>query len=100
MGEMVGKVMLEDGPTGKVKFQAAKIRKPLLAVSGVVDKGNLVIFDQDSYMIPGDSPEIREIRRLIKQAKAKIPLNRKNGVYTMRAWSMHDENPSFHRQGK
>ena len=31
--------------SSRVTFQGAKVRKPLLAVSGVIDKGNMMIFD-------------------------------------------------------
>ena len=45
---------LEGGQEGRFTFQAAPVRKPLLAVSSVNDKGNLVLFDGDeSYIIPG-----------------------------------------------
>ena len=32
-------------------FQGAKVRKPLLAVSGVNDKGNMVVFDGSGSFI-------------------------------------------------
>ena len=31
--------------SSRVTFQGAKVRKPLLEVSGVIDKGNIVVFD-------------------------------------------------------
>ena len=86
MGEMTTTPMLENGALGSLKFNGAKVRKPLLAVSGVVDKGNLTIFDKDSFIVPGSVPEVKEIRRLINAIKNKIPLHRRGGVYTMRAW--------------
>eukprot|EP00974_Lingulodinium_polyedra_P060235 5806197-Lingulodinium_polyedra.AAC.1 len=60
-------------------FQAAPVRKPLLAVSAVCDVGQLVVFDNDgSYVIERDSPEGREIRRLARQCQAKMTLEREN----------------------
>ena len=39
-----------------VAFQGAEVRKPMLAVSGVTDKGNIVIFDgSGSLKLPGQS---------------------------------------------
>ena len=31
--------------SSRVTFQGAKVRKALLAVSGMIDKGNIVVFD-------------------------------------------------------
>ena len=36
-----------DDISSRVTFQGAKVLKPLLAVSGVIDKGNIVVFDGD-----------------------------------------------------
>ena len=38
--------------SSRVTFQGAKVRKPLLAVSGVIDKGNIVVFDGSGSFIP------------------------------------------------
>ena len=39
--------------SSRVTFQGAKVRKPLLAVSGVIDKGNIVVFDgSGSFILP------------------------------------------------
>ena len=41
------------GISSRATFQGAKVRKPLLAVSGVVDKGNIVVFDgSGSFTLP------------------------------------------------
>ena len=58
-----------------------------MAVSASCDQGQLVLFDNDlSAMVDRDSPEGREIRRLVKQCVAKTTLQRKGGVYTLPAW--------------
>ena len=65
-------------------FQAARVRKPLLAVSASCNVGQLVLFDNDiSCMLERDSPEGREIRRLAQQCIRKTKFERKGGVYTM-----------------
>ena len=73
-------------------FQAAKVRKPLVAVSATVDKGNLVIFDAEEHdggcVIPSTAPEIAMIRQLVQQVTQHIKLERKNGVYLLRNWSI------------
>ena len=89
---------LEGVREGRFTFQAAPVRKPLLAVSSVNDKGNVVIFDGDaSYIIPGrGSPLVAKLRKLVNDIPGKVKLHRKNGVYNMRAWKPR---PVFKRQG-
>jgi hypothetical protein len=68
-------------------FQDAPVRKPLAAVSGITDKGNVVLFDRKgSFIAPEDAPELQTIRELIKQVKNRIELERKKGVYIMPIW--------------
>ena len=57
LGELSVKVRAERHGGGdissRVTFQGAKVRKPLLAVSGVIDKGNIVVFDgSGSFILP------------------------------------------------
>ena len=87
-GEMSPLMVLESGQTGAVKFQAADVRKPLLAVSSCNKKGNPVWFDSDeSFIITGSSPEVKQIRALIQQIKNKVRLHQKNGTYIMKSWA-------------
>ena len=85
-GQLKASSMLETGNLAKVKFQAARVRNPLLAVSDVVDKDNMVVFDKQSFVIPARAPEAAEIRRLIQQVKNRIPVHREKGVYRIRNW--------------
>ena len=67
-------------------FQAARFRKPLLAVSTVTEKGNAVWFDEGgSYILSGSSQEMRATRAAIELAKRKVSLTERNGVYNLRA---------------
>ena len=87
LGQKTIPLMTLDGQGKAATFQAAKVRKPLLAVSASCDAGQLIIFDNDvSCMLERDSPEGREIRRLAKQCVAKTTFERKGGVYTMPAY--------------
>ena len=71
----------------KMTFQDAAVRKPLAAVSGITDKGNVVLFDcKGSFIAPEDAPEVQTIRELIKQVKNRIGLERRKGVYIMPIW--------------
>jgi hypothetical protein len=71
----------------KMTFQDAAVRKPLAAVSGITDKGNVVLFDRKgSFIAPEGAPEVQTIRELIKQVKNRIELERKKGVYIMPIW--------------
>ena len=87
LGQKTIPLMLADGTTAAATFKAAKVRKPLMAVSASCDQGQLVMFDSDiSCMIDRDSPEGREIRRLAKQCIAKTCFERNGGVCTLPAW--------------
>ena len=47
-----------------VTFQGAKVRKPLLAVSGVIDKGNFVVFDgSGSFILPISCAGVASVRK-------------------------------------
>ena len=53
LGELTVKVRTERHGGGdilsRMTFQGAKVRKPQLAVSGVIDKGNIVFFSMEMY---------------------------------------------------
>ena len=72
LGQMKARRVLPNGFECDVSFQGANVRKPLLAVSSVADKGNPFGFDMESEgggcVIPVGSPELPEIRRLIRTA--------------------------------
>ena len=87
LGQKTVPLFMADGKAATATFQAAAVRKPLMAVSASCDQGQLVLFDSDlSCMLNRDSPEGREIRRLAKQCIDKTCFERRNGVYTMPAW--------------
>ena len=99
-GQINPSMMIEGGRKGHFGFQAVPgLRKPLLAVSSVNDKGNLVIFDEEgSFIVPGRHNElIKQLRALVKKIPDKIELHRKNGVFHMKAWKLK---AGFSRQGK
>ena len=100
MGELTVRVRTEQqgakDVVSKVRFQGARVRKPLLAVSGIVDKKNLVAFDDaGSFVIPSSAPELPRIRGLLQRVKGRIPLHKKNGVFVMKVWE-HDD--AVHQQ--
>ena len=98
LGQLTASMTIEGEREGRFTFQAAPVRKPLLAVSSVNDKGNLVIFDgAESFIIPGKESQVAQLRKLIQAMAGKIKLHRKNGVYTMRAWKLK---PVFSWQGR
>ena len=96
--------MLENGVLANPTFQGAKVRKPLLAVSSVADKGNPTWFDSEAnggaVIIPGNAPELREIRRLISRVSNRIRLNRRGGTYQLRNWTLDKKaSQGFRRPG-
>ena len=89
-GQFIAPMRLDDGRITQSTFQAAQVRKPLMAVSSVNDKGNLVVFDgKGSFIIPGTNKGlISQLRALIQKVPDKVPLHRKNGVFHMKAWKL------------
>ena len=86
LGQITASMTIEGQREGRFTFQATPVRKPLLVVSSVNDKGKLVVFDgAESFIIPGKGPQVAELRELIQAMAGKIKLHRKNGVYSMRA---------------
>ena len=66
-------------------FQGAKVRKPLLAVSGVIDKCNLVVFDgSGSFIMPSLCAGEASVRKAITGVQVGTPLHTKNGVFVLR----------------
>ena len=60
-------------------------------------EGNPGWFDgEQSFILPKNTPELAEIRRLIHQASNKFPLHLSNGVFTMKTWQAE----GFARPGK
>ena len=83
-------------------FLGAKVRKPLLAVSGVIDKGNIVVFDgSGSIILPSTCAGVASVRKAITGVlQGRIQLHAKNGVFVLRTWEPEDK-PSmgFSRRG-
>ena len=62
MGQLEPSFRQPNGAMGKIVFQGAAVRKPLLAVSDVNKKGKLVVFDGvSSCIVPGSAPELAEL---------------------------------------
>ena len=88
-GERRIKFTTNKGQLKAMTFQVAPVVKPLAAVSGIVHKGNRVIFDDVSYIEN-------------KITKEKVYLTLQNGVYHMPAWLTVPNSNSgsdFQRQG-
>ena len=52
--------------SSRVTFQGAKVRKPLTALSGVIDKGNIVVFDGNgSFMLPSQCAVVASVRKAV-----------------------------------
>ena len=66
-------------------FLGAKVRKPLLAESGVIDKGNIVVFDGcGSFTLPNSCADVASVRKAITGVQGRIPRHAKNGVFVLR----------------
>ena len=70
--------------SSRMTFQGAMVRKPLLAVSGVIDNGNIVVFDTSgSFTLPNTCAGVASVRMAITGVQGCIPLHAKNG-WTLR----------------
>ena len=66
-------------------LQGAKVRKPLLAVSGVIDKGNIVVFDgSGSFFLQSSCAGVASVRKAVRGVQGRFPLHAK--------WSLRHAN--------
>ena len=82
MGELTVKVRTGRHGGGDISsrmtFQAARVRKPLLPVSGVIDKGNILVFDgSGSFTLPKSCAGVASVRKAITGVQGRIPLHAK-----------------------
>ena len=96
LGELTVKVRTERHGGGdissRVTFQGAKVRKPLLAVSGVIDKGYIVVFDgSGSFLLPNSCAGVASVRKAITGVQGRTPLHAKNEVFVLRTWEPEDK---------
>ena len=93
-GQITVPIVTREAITSKLKFQDAKVRRPILAVKDSCKAGNLVLFNEDiSPIIPMQSREGQQIRARAKQAALKVTLDEVNGVYVMPAWTNQPPSP-------
>ena len=91
LGDLTVKVRIEQHGAGdiasRVTLQGAKVRKPLLAVSGVIDKGNIVVIDgSGSFTLPGQCAGVASVRKAVTGVQGRIPLHANNGLFILRTW--------------
>ena len=99
LGQLNPQVFLESGDAGALNYQAAKVKKPLMAVTDCNKRQNPVIFDgHHSCILPSNCPQLAHIRQLIQEATKKIPLHWEKGVYKMKTW-IKPRNAPFAGQG-
>ena len=81
--------MTSEGVVTDSTWQIANVRNPLMAVSACNDKGNPCWFDSEgSYILSGSSPEVAQIRQLIKDMTKKIKVERRGGTFKVKLWRM------------
>ena len=89
LGELTVKVRTEQHGgsdiSSRMTFQGARVRKSLFVVSGVIDKGFIVVFDGSG------SFTLASVRKAITGVQGRIPLHAKNGVFVLRTWELEDK---------
>ena len=72
-------------------LRGANFRELLLAVSGVIDKGNIVVLDgSGSFILSNSCAGVASVRKAITGVQGRIPLHAKNGVFVLRTWEPGD----------
>ena len=105
LGELTVKVRTERHGGGdkssRMTFQGAKVCKPLLAVSGVIEKGNSVVFDgSGSFILTNMCAGVASVRKATTGVQGRIPLHAKNEVFVLRTWESEDKpSTGFSRRG-
>ena len=105
LGKLTVKVRTErhdsDDISSRVTLQRAKVRKPLLTASEVIDKDSIVVFDDSgSFILPNSCAGVTYVRKAITGVQGRTPLHAKNGVFVLRTWEPEDRPlTDFSRQG-
>ena len=90
-----------DDISSRVTFQGPEVRKPLLAVSGEIDKGNIVVFKTSGSLkiaTPMCWCGFRE--EGCHRVQGRIPLHAQHGVFVLRTWEPEqDSSTNFRRLG-
>ena len=60
------------------------MRKPVLAVSGAIDRG------RGSFILPNSCAGVAFVRKAITGVQGRIHLHAKNGVFVLRTWELED----------
>ena len=95
LGELTVKVRTErhsgSDISSRMIFQGAMVRKPLLAVSGVIDKDHIVVFDgSGSFTVPNSCAGVAPVKKAITGVQGRLPLHANNGVFVLRTWEPED----------
>ena len=77
----------EQGRKAGLKFQDAKVRRPILSVGESTGLGNSFWYDQEgSHILPVNCQETRKIRELIRGVKDKLTMRKERNVFVLDAW--------------
>ena len=62
---------------------------------GVIDKGNIVVFDgSGSFILPNTCAGVASVRKAITRVGGRNPLHANNGVFVLRTWDPEDTSPT------
>ena len=79
--------MTESGSIAKGTTQIGEVKRPLAAVSKIVEAKNIVFFSgEEDWIVDMNDPIAAELIRLIKKAKQKTRMYQHKGAYRIRAW--------------
>ena len=96
LGELTVKIRTERHGGGDISsrmtLHGPKVRKLLLAVSGVIDKGNIVVFDgSGSIVLSNTFAGVASVSKAITGVPGRIPLHATNEVFVLGTWEPEDQ---------
>ena len=81
-----------------MKFQDAKVRRPILSVGESTGLGNSFWYDHEgSRILPVNCLETKKIRELIRGVKDKLTMRKERNVFVLDAWVDDAVTPGFPR---
>ena len=86
-GEKHLHIVTDDGSAAQIPWQVTGVRKPLMSVSKLCDRGNRVTFGRGGGVIYN------------VQTGQLTPFHRNGGVYTLGLWVKQNNNAGFQRRG-
>ena len=81
---------LRDGTAANFTFEGANVRKPLLSVSAITNKGNSVLFSPSGSFVIPKSTSATKLTSLAAHSPDVIPIEQNNGMCVLKLKASSD----------